>query len=448
MASTINKIIIGVGGGKGGTGKSIVASNLAISLAMANKKVIIVDADLGASNLHSLFGLVTPPKTLDDFVNRNVEDLNSVLIDTAVPNLKLICGGVAMVGLADPTFEQKARLINGINSLDTDYLVVDIGAGSSLTSVDFYNNAHIKILVFSAQLTSLQNGYGFLKTAVYQRITRALRRKYGTQDKRLDSLDVLVRNADQVKNILQVLEKLNPEYRATVEQELKHYNTFIIGNMFREENSRDTLLSMQTIIRDYLNLQADILGVLSYRQTIHDSINRMKPFMLTVKNKSDVDYITFLNVAKKVLHLKIDLALSGQDNFFQAGKYDEQYKADAAPGAKPPTDGHLLPDELIKSMLEDSQRKSTGLAAQLFTDTQVVDVVIKQISMKGVLVLTPKGWTYDKAFERIRIFIDGDGLTFLAKAVVVDANKSLVGFRFRDITRLKTIVLYELISQL
>ncbi|PYS95825.1 MAG: hypothetical protein DMF50_07110, partial [Acidobacteria bacterium] len=43
-----------VGGGKGGTGKSLVAASLAIHLAQMGRRVVLVDGDLGTPNLHSV----------------------------------------------------------------------------------------------------------------------------------------------------------------------------------------------------------------------------------------------------------------------------------------------------------------------------------------------------------------------------------------------------------
>ena len=40
-----------VGGGKGGTGKSFFSSSVALCLADAGKRVVLVDADLGGANL-------------------------------------------------------------------------------------------------------------------------------------------------------------------------------------------------------------------------------------------------------------------------------------------------------------------------------------------------------------------------------------------------------------
>ena len=74
----LKKKMWAIGGGKGGVGKSIVTLMVGASLARQGKKVILVDADLGGSNLHTLAGIRYPQVTLEDFMNRSKESIEEV----------------------------------------------------------------------------------------------------------------------------------------------------------------------------------------------------------------------------------------------------------------------------------------------------------------------------------------------------------------------------------
>jgi capsular exopolysaccharide synthesis family protein len=73
-------------------GKSTVAANLAVTMAQAGKRVLLVDADLRRPSLHRLFGLSNRHGLTDLLLNerRAVEDL---ALDTHVPGLQVLPSG-------------------------------------------------------------------------------------------------------------------------------------------------------------------------------------------------------------------------------------------------------------------------------------------------------------------------------------------------------------------
>jgi len=79
-----------VGGGKGGTGKSFTTANLGTILAQQGNKVLLVDLDLGASNLHTFLALGKPQLSLKQYLEKEVNDINDVVLETTHPNLSII----------------------------------------------------------------------------------------------------------------------------------------------------------------------------------------------------------------------------------------------------------------------------------------------------------------------------------------------------------------------
>ena len=61
--------IFTIGGGKGGIGKSVMCTNLAVGMALSGHKVVLMDTDYGASNLHALLGIGNPKRGFVDFFN-------------------------------------------------------------------------------------------------------------------------------------------------------------------------------------------------------------------------------------------------------------------------------------------------------------------------------------------------------------------------------------------
>src|SRR5579871_5775262 len=79
--------IIGIGGGKGGIGKSLLSASLGIDLAGRGKRVVLVDADLGGANLHTCLGIEQPAVGVGDYLGHRVEGLAEAMTATGVHNL-------------------------------------------------------------------------------------------------------------------------------------------------------------------------------------------------------------------------------------------------------------------------------------------------------------------------------------------------------------------------
>lgn len=270
-----------IGGGKGGIGKSILTIALGIWLAKLGKNVVIVDADLGGANLHILMGMRYPTATLDDFINRKVNRLEDVLIDTPQKNLRLICGADDILSIANPKYAQKVKLLNGLNSLDADFILLDLGAGTSFNVLDFFLYATGKIVVLTPQATSLQNAYGFIKSSLIRRLYREF-----AQD---ELLSIALKKFDSsyegeritsLSELKRTVRDISEEKYRRVCQALDDFNVKIIVNMVKRDKDREASKVIRTVTEKYLDIRLTELGSVYYDPEIERSVNRMVPFLL------------------------------------------------------------------------------------------------------------------------------------------------------------------------
>ena len=161
------------GSGKGGVGKSVIAANTAVALARRGARVVLVDADLGGANLHTLLGMANPARTLSDFITRKVDALDDVLAPTPTEGLRLISGSRALMEMANPKYAQKEKILRHVLALDVDHVLLDLGAGSAFNVIDFFLAAHHGIVVVVPEPTSVENTYHFVKAAFYRKLKRA-----------------------------------------------------------------------------------------------------------------------------------------------------------------------------------------------------------------------------------------------------------------------------------
>ena len=114
--------VISVASGKGGVGKSVVSANLALVLAQKGKQVVLVDLDVGGADAHVLVGLLNPPRTLTDFLNHRIEQLDDLAHPLPIhPNLRIIPGTGDTLATANMAYAQKKRLIRNFQDIRRRY---------------------------------------------------------------------------------------------------------------------------------------------------------------------------------------------------------------------------------------------------------------------------------------------------------------------------------------
>lgn len=270
-----------IGGGKGGVGKSLVTLGIGVSLARLGKKVILIDGDLGGANLHTLMGVRYPHVTLEHFLTKKVSRLEDTIIETSVEGIGLICGADDLLGSANPTYAQKIRLLNQIEELPAQYVLLDLGAGTSFNILDFFNYSGGKIALFTSQATSLQNVYGFIKSALYRKLSR----DFAKDD---EILQLLYRGGDaeagveinSIQDLLNYFKEANPEKHARLTQTLWDYHLFLVVNMVKSNADLKSPEIIRSVCHDFLDIQSEILGHVPFDAGIDTAMSQMVPFPL------------------------------------------------------------------------------------------------------------------------------------------------------------------------
>jgi flagellar biosynthesis protein FlhG len=154
--------VIAITSGKGGVGKSNVAVNLAIRLAGAGKKVILLDADLGLANADVLCN-VNLPSNLFHVINRQRE-LGDVLHD-APGGFRMIGGASGLAKMADLSDHDRQRLIDSLGELErrADVILIDTGAGISANVLAFTRAADHVLVVTTPEPTAITDAYAVVK---------------------------------------------------------------------------------------------------------------------------------------------------------------------------------------------------------------------------------------------------------------------------------------------
>lgn len=287
--------IISVGGGKGGVGKSVVAANLAVAMANEGHRVALVDGDLGAANLHTLFGLTQAGPTLQDFIDHHVDSLEGARVETGVRRLSLVRGANAVFGAANPTHASKQRLMRHVAALDAEVIVVDVGAGTAFNQLDLFDLADARLVVLTPQLTSVENAYGFVKAAVFRALAPVLKAHgFG------DVLDGPA-HAEAVKlpGFIAEVRACSPKLGAELDQVLCGFGLTLFGNLMHEPREAAVFQGVARMMRDFLSLEVPVLAVASTSRAVHESVNHRRPALVT--NPNDDASVAFRRAARALL---------------------------------------------------------------------------------------------------------------------------------------------------
>ena len=278
--------IVAIGGGKGGVGKSTVSILLAFWFARMGKKTILVDADLGGANLHTFMGIKNPPRTLNDFVTRRYDSLEEICLDTELENLRLIGGASDILSLANIHVSQKAKLIQNLSRLDADYVIIDLGAGTSYNVLDFFLAADKKIVVLIPQPISIQNAYAFILNTMYRRLSQLVNQKSSLQSLIKTAMDtnneLKVRT---VSELLQIVEELNgKEAMSALQGEIRRIQPFVITNMVRTNRDKGAGRVIQMVADKYLMIRSVDLGSIVYEQKLYTTVTEMLPLTSLIQS--------------------------------------------------------------------------------------------------------------------------------------------------------------------
>ncbi|MGE5371340.1 MAG: MinD/ParA family protein [Solirubrobacterales bacterium] len=156
--------VIAITSGKGGVGKTNLALNLAISIATMGRRVLLLDADMGLGNVDIILGLI-PKHNLYHVIKRE-KDVKEIIV-TGPQGLKIIPGGSGVQEMANLSEHDLRRVVWDLGRLDgeSDYMIIDTGAGISNNVLCFVTAADEIIVITTPEPTSMTDAYGIIKAA-------------------------------------------------------------------------------------------------------------------------------------------------------------------------------------------------------------------------------------------------------------------------------------------
>jgi flagellar biosynthesis protein FlhG len=155
--------VVAVTSGKGGTGKTNVAVNLAIVLArMHRRKVVLVDADLGLANVDLMLDL--QPRWNLSHVLSGAKRVEETIV-TGPEGIEIVPGASGIAQLADLDDHDRRLLLEQFGRLEqrADYCLIDTGAGVGETVISLAAAADDCLVVTTPEPPSIAYAYATIK---------------------------------------------------------------------------------------------------------------------------------------------------------------------------------------------------------------------------------------------------------------------------------------------
>ena len=288
-----------VGGGKGGVGKTFLVANLATALARAGYRVVAADADLEGANLHTCVGVADPGPSLADFVAGRAQEIRELLVDTPIPNLRILAATRGSYGAPQPGQAERVRLMRQLRELDADFVLLDLGAGTHPAVIDYFMIGEAGIVVITPEPTSIENAYAFLRAAFYRRLQLAML-SHRVRD--VVALAMDERNERGIRTPLDLLREvraMDPAEGARFLETMHSFRPRIVVNEARTAEDVKLGFSVRSVCRKIFGIEAEYLGYVNHDEAARRSVRSRRPVVDSNPRSDAAIYIE--RVARKLV---------------------------------------------------------------------------------------------------------------------------------------------------
>jgi flagellar biosynthesis protein FlhG len=264
--------VIAVTSGKGGVGKTNIATNLAYHLSRMNRKTLILDADMGLANIDVILGIA--PKYNLYHVLRGEKSLSDVIVE-GPGGMKILPASSGIPGMADLSRGEKLALLDELDSLggELDFMLIDTAAGIAGNVIYFNVAAREIIVVVSPEPTSITDAYALIK--------------------------ILYSNYGEKRFML------------------------LVNRVNHSNEAREVFLKVSNATSHFLNLSIDYLGYILEDARVAEAVRKQKALAEMYPDSRASKCLQ--SVARKLCRLQPEFSESGSLKFFWKSIVDKEH---------------------------------------------------------------------------------------------------------------------------
>jgi MinD-like ATPase involved in chromosome partitioning or flagellar assembly len=254
-------IIWAIAGRKGGVGKSVVCSLMGIALSKLNFRTTIIDGNYGCPVQTCIFGIDKKSHSYFESIHGRNNRLSEFSVSTSYPNLNIISYQPSPLGPMPSSIITKMKFIQSLKSLDTDYVLLDLGSRIDDSGLDYFLCSDANIIISTPELPSIQNVCLLLKSLLKRKLDTAIFSLVG--ENAIDGLEINQNGKTFLQNAIDYLKRLNLPYHVIVNRAIKSFNVKVIFNMVTEDGSIPKGV-IKKYFKNELGMAIDVAGVVNF----------------------------------------------------------------------------------------------------------------------------------------------------------------------------------------
>ncbi len=274
--------VIAVGGGKGGVGKTVIAASLSVSLAMQRQRVVLIDADLGGANLHTVFGVAKPQATFYEFIRdpeTRVEDM--AYSHPQIENLRIVFGAPGSLGVSNLRYAGRMKILHQLRTLDADFVILDLGAGSGHAVLDFFDEADHGIVLMNPEPLSILESYNFIKQALFRKLLCTFRETPAVFKRIREYADAETQKTfTTVSELRKEVARANPKTERLIQEITGGFQPLTLMNKTVRPEDEEEGYSVEIAAHELLSLATGHLGAIHMDEAVQRSVAAGVPFVL------------------------------------------------------------------------------------------------------------------------------------------------------------------------
>lgn len=266
-----------IGAGKGGVGKTFASSSLGITLSKLNYKVLVIDFDITGANLHTSFGSLPSEKNLAQYFSHQAK-LTELTQPTQIPRLSIIQGFWDSWAPTEISVAQTKSLINDCRRLPYDYVLFDLGSGSSNVHLELFHQADERILIANSEPTTVEKTYRFIESFICYSLK---------EDSTADSYSQLVSSLKQYRSTKKEGFFSFRQYLAKASgfdfdffEKIQQKPLRLIINESRSRLDEDLGNSIKSVCHKYYDLPIDAVGCVDFDNAVWQSVKTREPVLI------------------------------------------------------------------------------------------------------------------------------------------------------------------------